>query len=105
MISIFGVVSAIVAILSIAALVLHFKLMQRRGALEDALANMKAALYPLESEDDENEEAPAATQEKVEEAAKAYNDAVKVYNEYISRFPGIIMAMVVGFEKEELVGK
>ncbi|MCL2287266.1 MAG: LemA family protein [Firmicutes bacterium] len=102
MISLFGIISAVVAVVSIIAMVLHFRLMQKRGAVDEALASINDILYAITEYDDDNEEAPAATSEEIEEAARAYNDAVKIYNEYISRFPGKIIALVVGFKKEEV---
>ena len=93
MISAFGIISAVVAIAAVAALVLHFKLMQKRGAVDDALAEINTLLFLAEDENTPTEAIDAAT--------GAYNDAVDVYNAYISCFPGKMMASIVGLKKEQ----
>jgi len=98
MISIFGILSAVAAVVSIVALVLHFKLMQKRSAVDDALIKMDELMY---LQDEENEETLEAR--SLEDATGAYNNAVNAYNDYISKFPGIVMALVVGFKKEKLM--
>jgi len=99
MISAFGIISAVVAIAAVAALVLHFKLMQKRGAVDDALAEINALLFLAEDED--GSKLSQTTSEDIEAATGAYNDAVDVYNAYISCFPGKMMASIVGLKKEQ----
>ena len=101
MISIFGIVSAVAAVVSVAALVLHFKLMQRRGAVDEALAAANELLYFYQDPDEGDEEIPDVDREELQAAIAAYNNAVAVYNGYISAFPGKIMAGIVGFKKEQ----
>lgn len=36
------------------------------------------------------------TQEQIEQAGRAYNEAVRIYNEYIGRFPQVLTAKVLG---------
>lgn len=96
MISFFGLVSAVVAIVSITALVLHFKLIEKRGAVDDALAKVNELLFLAEED-----EAPDANPDEIGSATKAYNDAVDVYNRYISQFPGKVVAFMVGLKKEQ----
>lgn len=98
MISLFGFASAVVATVSIVALVLHFKLMEKRGVVDDALAKINELLFLAEDEDENK--ALDASSEEIKDAVRAYNDAVDVYNAYISRFPGKIMAVIVGLKKE-----
>ena len=101
MISIFGVISIVAAVVSIVALVLHFRLMQKRGAVDEALAAANALLYFLEDSDEK--EIPEVDPEEVEAAVAAYNDVVGTYNAYIAAFPGKIMAAIVGFKKEHAI--
>jgi len=82
--STFGLVSLVVAVVSIYALWLHYKLMQQRGGLDAALLKV--------------EEAPDAA--RFDAAVVVYNKTVDSYNHYISNFPGKIMAAVVGFKEE-----
>jgi len=98
MISVFGVISAVVAVASVVALVLHFKLMQKRSVVDDALAKVNELLFFAEDEDESG--ALDATSEGIEAVTGAYNDAVSIYNAYISCFPGKIMAVIVGLKKE-----
>ena len=92
MISVFGVISAVAAAVSVAALVLHFKLMQRRTAVDEALAAANELLYFYEDPDEADEEIPDVSREEAAAAVTAYNDAALAYNAYISAFPGKIMA-------------
>ena len=39
------------------------------------------------------------TEEEIREAGRSYNEAVRLYNDYISRFPQIVTAKVVGAER------
>lgn len=93
MVSLFGMVSAVVAAVSIATLILHFRLMQRRGAVDEALAAANELLHPAGPVDPGD----------VKAAVAAYNSAVQAYNVYISAFPGKIMAAIVGFKKEPFI--
>ena len=86
MVSTFGIISLVVALVAIYALVMHFKLMKKRNGVDDAATMLTEAL-------------DAMTDEPVD-AIRAYNNAVDVYNFYISKYPGKIMASLVGFEKE-----
>ena len=90
MISVFGGVSAVIAVVCIMALVLHFKLMQRRSLVDDAFAKINEL---LQEED--------VLDEDIKNATKAYNDAVGHYNMYISEFPGRVIASLVGMKKEK----
>ena len=97
MISFFGLASSIIAIVSIAALVLHHRLIEKRGVVDDALAKVNELLFLAE---DEEKEALDANSEEIDDAARAYNDAVVMYNAYISKFPGKIIAFMVGLKQE-----
>ncbi len=44
----------------------------------------------------------ATSEEEILRAGRSYNEAVRRYNEYISAFPQIITAKVIGAEKREL---
>jgi len=94
MISVFGAISAIIAVVCIAVLVLHFKLMKKRGPVDDAFAQINELLYRQEHEEE-------ALDTEVKDAIKAYNDAVGHYNAYISKLPGIVIAGLVGMKKEK----
>jgi len=96
MISIFGIISAVVAVVSIVALVLHNKLMQKRSIVDDSLIRLNELLFLAEDEG----EMPEVTSEEIEAATEVYNDAVEIYNAYISCFPGKVMAFIVGLKKE-----
>jgi LemA protein len=39
------------------------------------------------------------TEEEISEAGRSYNEAVRLYNDYISNFPQIVTAKVVGAER------
>ncbi|MCL2202662.1 MAG: LemA family protein [Defluviitaleaceae bacterium] len=85
MISAFGVVSLVVFLVCCVGLVLHFQLMKRRERADKAI-------QIWESMDDEMEDKPL--DDLVQGDAEA---ALREYNAYISRFPGIIMAKILGF--------
>lgn len=87
MISVFGIVSLVVAVVALYALYLHSRLMKVRTAVDNALGNLDDALY------EENDIDP-------EELVQSFNNAVDDYNKYIENFPGKIMAAMVGFKKE-----
>ena len=86
MVSTFGIISLVVASVAICALIMHFKLMKKRTGVDDAAVILTEALDAMMDE-------PI-------DAIRAYNDAVDAYNFYISKYPGKIMALLVGFEKE-----
>jgi hypothetical protein len=100
MISAFGLISAVVAIVAIVALVLHHKLMKRRALVDETFLQVDELMYFAE---DETEEASDAILYELENALNAYNNSVKIYNEYISKFPGNVMALLVGFKKEKMM--
>jgi len=85
MISLFGIISAVVAVAAIYAMYLHSRLMKKRTAVDDALRKIHEA---LDAEED------------FEPAMEAYNAAVDEYNRCISNFPVKIMAAIVGFKEE-----
>ncbi|MCL2189106.1 MAG: LemA family protein [Defluviitaleaceae bacterium] len=79
MITSFGVVSLVVFGVCIVGMVLHFQVMRRRSKLDDLLA--------------------ADEDEKTDTQALGF--AIAEYNTYIARFPGIIMAKMLGFTPHE----
>jgi len=86
MVSTFGIISLVVALVAIYALIMHLKLMKKRAGVDDAAVVLAEALD--------------AMMDKPIDAIRAYNNAVDAYNFYITKYPGKIMALLVGFEKE-----
>jgi len=94
MISLFGGISAFIATVCIYTLVLHHKLMQKRSHVDNALAQIDDLLY-YQKHDKEDLDA------NIKDAVKVYNDAVGHYNAHISKFPGAVIAGLVGMKKEK----
>ena len=86
MISIFGIISIVVLVISVVLLVWHSKLMHKRGDVDLALENVSQA-----------------TEEDLAAAVGVYNDTVNVYNNYIDTVPGKVSAALVGLVKELLM--
>ena len=84
-ISIFGVLSLVVAVVAGYAMYLHFALMKMRIPLEDARRRIDMLL-------DDGED--------ISQVVTEYNHAVVEYNRYIRGFPGVVMATIVGFQPE-----
>ena len=98
MISIFGGVSVFVAVVSVYAMALHHKLMQRRSRVDEAIAVIhELKMLPDESELLQND----IDIEK--EAIAAYNEVAGDYNAFISKYPGNLMAALVGLKVEEIL--
>ncbi|MCL1862861.1 MAG: hypothetical protein FWF78_04775 [Defluviitaleaceae bacterium] len=87
MISAFGVVSLAVFVISIYALILHYKLMKIRTAMDENLSNLEFL------QQEENSETA--------EALHSANNAINAYNAHISRFPAKFMAIILGFSLEK----
>ena len=85
MITSFGIVSLIVFFLCVAGLVLHYSVMKHRTRLDLALE----ALEILAEEDETTDEKYTAAQEE-------YDNALTAYKACISRFPGNVVAKVLG---------
>jgi hypothetical protein len=83
MFSAFGLGSIIVIIASVAAMILHYKVMKRRAAVDEGFFALKNA-------------------EDSDEAAEKLSIAIAEYNAYISRFPARQMAYMLGLEQEKL---
>lgn len=123
MISSFGAVSILIFLASVGVMILHFKVMRRRGAADEALAALDDLLRErLETlfetaapEIREKCQALAAletrelfdaiqkienTPQETEKAIAAYNEKISEYNAYIEKFPARAMAVVLGMKKE-----
>ena len=70
----------LVLVVCIIGLVLHYQIMLRRGKLDDLLR--------LSDETQTTDE-------------RALGYAIAEYNSYIKRFPGVIMAKILGFSPHE----
>ena len=89
-ISTFWVISFVVLAVSLYTLWQHFRLMKRRGAVDEAACKVEDAFE-------------LGNYEQQVAEINAYNEAVKIYNEYISKPPGLISAALVGLTAEELI--
>ena len=85
MISGFGIVSLLVLIISVAAMILHFRLMQKRGSVDEAFDILEEALETNSTE--------------LGDALRDYDNAVAVYNGYIAKFPANFLALLCGLKK------
>ena len=124
MISFFGIISVVVFTASVAAMVLHFNVMKRRAALDNALAQLDdllrerlELLYETESNEIRKQcEAAAALEtrellrhfpapynDETANATEALNTAIETYNVYIATFPAKQMAAVLGLAQEKKV--
>ena len=83
MITSFGVLSLVVLVICIVGMVLHYQMMLRRGRLDDLLRVLE-----------ETETLDETTTSKNE---RDLGYAIAAYNTYIARFPGVIMAKILGF--------
>lgn len=151
--SIFGVVSFIVFIICTVVLILHFRVMKKRGKMDDALVLVEERMFErleiildlMENKEEQTEETEPdqaiedaytlceqlihsdihkmiktypkikkvlLTNElenlkimtdnftKIELAIRSYNKRLTTFNSCISRFPGKIIAVAVGFKPE-----
>ena len=112
MISAFGIASVLVLALSIYAMILHFKLMKKRTAMDESLAELEFLLHEqLESIEDpeiENLKKLYKSMQKTEsitpeikEAMRSANHTIKAYNAHISVYPAKAMAFILGFSAEK----
>ena len=86
-VSAFGLVSTIVASLSIYTLILHHRLTKRRIAVDSALATILDILY--EDEDAE-----------ISQEIQSHDQAVDQHNAFLAKPHGRFIASLVGMEKE-----
>jgi len=98
-ISLLGLFSIIVLIPCIYALFMHHKLITKRGSFDDALRKCH------ELEDELDYEFLSTESEKLEEIKKAQEDlknAAEIYNDFVCKFPGKIIALIVGLKPEHV---
>ena len=86
-VSAFGVISLFVAVVAIYALYLHKELLELRTNVDKWLQKISDILEFDILED-------------CTDIVDSYNNAVNAYNAYIAKFPGKIMAVLVGFKEE-----
>ena len=144
MIPVFGILSVLVLLGSVAALIFHSRLLLLRGTLDNCLNKLDEHLrlrleiiYEIAEimedeqgiieqciensgkdtrqiirnlpklhkaiEDLKNNEDKALEEnaQEIEQSTKAYNDVLVKYNEYVSKFPGIVLAFLVGLKTEK----
>jgi len=96
-VTIFGTVSVIVFIASVTVSILYTKVMRLKDGVDEAFAEMDEILA-TESVDAENDYT-----EQLEKSVQKTNKAIDDYNKQIKKFPGSLIAMLVGLKKEDNV--
>jgi len=100
--SIFGFISMFIVVVSVAAIVLHYKIMKRRAPVDIHMEELEELMRQRQEQEiaEEIEEIESA----ISEAIITLNTAISEYNTYIIKDPTItLMAKILGLSQEETI--
>jgi len=102
MLSAFGIASLLIFLISIRALIYHYQLMRKRGAVDHSLTQIEELIYIRQDIlMDIDESDLAANTAAIESAMHLCNDAIQQYNAYVTKFPARLIAFAAGLSKEK----
>ena len=104
--SMLGVLSIIILIPCVYAMISHHKLITLRGDVDDVISALEELQFEAEEEyiknpDVENPEENIEIAEKINLMKTDLAEKLEKYNIYVSKFPGSIVAAMVGLKREE----
>ncbi|MCL2571851.1 MAG: LemA family protein [Defluviitaleaceae bacterium] len=100
--SIFGFISMFIAVVSVAAIVLHYKIMKRRAPVDIHMEELEELMR--QRQEQESPEEIEVIENTISEAITILNTAITEYNTYIAKDPTIaLMAKILGLSQEESI--